>query len=57
MPERAPDFVYTIYIAAEPDYWFFRVRALNGAGFNILSIKDTTPIPHNGCRPRRARRV
>lgn len=33
------------------------LRALNGAGFNILSIKDTTPIPHNGCRPRRARRV
>lgn len=33
------------------------LRALNGSGFNILSIKDTTPIPHNGCRPRRARRV
>ncbi len=33
------------------------LRALNGAGFNILSIKDTTPVPHNGCRPRRARRV
>lgn len=33
------------------------VRALNGSGFNILSIKDTTPVPHNGCRPRRPRRV
>lgn len=33
------------------------VRALNGSGFNVLSIKDTTPVPHNGCRPRRARRV
>lgn len=33
------------------------VRALNGHGFNVLSIKDTTPVPHNGCRPRRARRV
>lgn len=33
------------------------VRALNGHGFNVLSIKDTTPVSHNGCRPRRARRV
>lgn len=33
------------------------VRALNGQGFNVLSIKETTPVPHNGCRPRRARRV
>lgn len=33
------------------------LRALNANGFNILSINDTTPVPHNGCRPRRARRV
>ena len=33
------------------------VRALNANGFNVLSIKDMTPLPHNGCRPRRARRV
>ncbi len=33
------------------------LRALNGSGFNVLSIKDMTPVPHNGCRPRRARRV
>lgn len=33
------------------------VRALNASGFNVLSIKDLTPLPHNGCRPRRARRV
>ncbi len=33
------------------------VRALNTSGFNVLSIKDTTPVPHNGCRPRRARRM
>lgn len=33
------------------------VRALNASGFNVLSIKDTTPVPHNGCRPRRARRM
>ncbi|MEK7067745.1 MAG: 30S ribosomal protein S11 [Patescibacteria group bacterium] len=33
------------------------VRALNANGLNILSIKDITPIPHNGCRPRKPRRV
>ena len=33
------------------------VRSLNAQGFNILSITETTPVPHNGCRPRRARRV
>ncbi len=33
------------------------VRALNANGLNILSIKDLTPIPHNGCRPPRARRM
>lgn len=32
-------------------------RALNANGLNILSIKDMTPIPHNGCRPRKPRRV
>jgi len=33
------------------------VRALAGEGIDILSIKDITPIPHNGCRPRKPRRV
>lgn len=33
------------------------VRALNNAGFKILSISDVTPIPHNGCRPPKKRRV
>ena len=33
------------------------VRALNTAGLQILSIKDITPIPHNGCRPPKRRRV
>lgn len=33
------------------------VRALNANGFSVLSIKDTTPLPHNGCRAPRARRV
>ncbi len=33
------------------------IRALNTAGLEILSIKDHTPIPHNGCRPPKRRRV
>ena len=33
------------------------VRALNANGINVLSIKDVTPIPHNGCRPPKPRRV
>ena len=33
------------------------VRALAANGVEILSIKDVTPIPHNGCRPRKPRRV
>jgi len=33
------------------------VRALAAAGIEVRSIKDTTPIPHNGCRPPKRRRV
>jgi len=33
------------------------VRALNSVGYNITSIEDVTPIPHNGCRPPKKRRV
>lgn len=33
------------------------VRALNAAGFRITNISDVTPIPHNGCRPPKKRRV
>lgn len=33
------------------------VRALQAAGLNVISIKDVTPIPHNGCRPPKRRRV
>ena len=33
------------------------VRALNNAGYKITSITDVTPIPHNGCRPPKKRRV
>jgi small subunit ribosomal protein S11 len=33
------------------------VRSINAQGFNVLSIKDLTPIPHNGCRPPRPRRL
>ena len=33
------------------------IQALQGAGLTIRSIKDVTPIPHNGCRPPKRRRV
>ncbi len=33
------------------------VRALNNVGYKITSITDVTPIPHNGCRPSKKRRV
>ena len=33
------------------------IRGLNASGFNITKITDVTPIPHNGCRPPKRRRV
>ncbi len=33
------------------------IRALNAVGFKITNISDVTPIPHNGCRPPKKRRV
>jgi len=33
------------------------IRSLQGSGLSITSIRDVTPIPHNGCRPRKRRRV
>jgi small subunit ribosomal protein S11 len=33
------------------------LRSLQAAGFNVTQIKDVTPIPHNGCRPPKRRRV
>ena len=33
------------------------IRALSAAGLQVRSIRDVTPVPHNGCRPRKRRRV
>ena len=33
------------------------IRALNANGLNVTAIKDITPVPHNGCRPKKPRRV
>ena len=33
------------------------IRSLGNIGFTVQSIRDVTPIPHNGCRPRKSRRV
>ena len=33
------------------------LRALQSAGLNVVMLRDVTPVPHNGCRPRKRRRV
>jgi len=33
------------------------IRAIQASGINVTSIQDVTPVPHNGCRPRKRRRV
>jgi small subunit ribosomal protein S11 len=33
------------------------IRSMNAAGLRVLSIQDATPIPHNGCRPPKTRRI
>ena len=33
------------------------IRALSACGLDVVSIKDVTPVPHNGCRPPKRRRV
>ncbi len=33
------------------------IRSIGNLGIKVMSIKDITPIPHNGCRPRKSRRV
>ncbi|NDC42301.1 MAG: 30S ribosomal protein S11, partial [Chitinophagia bacterium] len=33
------------------------IRALSNSGIEVVSIKDVTPLPHNGCRPAKKRRV
>lgn len=33
------------------------IRALTGKGLNVVALKDITPVPHNGCRPPKVRRV
>jgi len=33
------------------------IRSLAAQGLNIVSVKDTTPVPHNGCRPPKVRRI
>ena len=46
-----------LVVEDDPDVGPDVVRALQAAGFTVTSIRDVTPIPHNGCRPRKRRRV
>ncbi len=47
----------TVYLRGPGSGRETAVRALQSAGFSISMIKDVTPIPHNGCRPPKPRRV
>ena len=47
----------TVYIKGPGSGRESALRALNAAGFKINLIRDVTPVPHNGCRPRKRRRV
>ena len=44
-------------LSLDEDEAVLRVRALQAAGIKVTMIKDVTPIPHNGCRPPKRRRV
>jgi len=46
-----------VYIAGPGQGREGALRALNANGITVLSIKDVTPVPHNGCRPSRPRRM
>ncbi len=47
----------TVYVKGPGGGRESAVRALQATGLNVTSIKDVTPIPHNGCRPPKRRRV
>ena len=47
----------TVYVNGPGSGRESALRALNTAGFKINLIRDVTPVPHNGCRPRKRRRV
>ena len=47
----------TVYVKGPGSGRESALRALNSAGFKINLIRDVTPVPHNGCRPRKRRQV
>lgn len=48
---------FSIYISGVGPGREAAIRAFQGKSYNINSVKDTTPIPHNGCRPKKPRKV
>ncbi len=46
-----------VYVAGAGNGRDAALRALSGSGLKVASIQDITPLPHNGCRPKKARRV
>ncbi len=47
----------TVYVKGPGNGRESAIRALNGAGIDVNEIVDVTPLPHNGCRPPKRRRV
>jgi small subunit ribosomal protein S11 len=47
----------TVFVSGPGSGREMAIRALQSAGISVASIKDVTPIPHNGCRPPKQRRV
>ncbi len=47
----------TVYVNGPGSGRETAIRSIQAAGIEVESIKDVTPIPHNGCRPRKRRRV
>lgn len=46
-----------VYVAGAGNGRDAALRALSGSGLKVTKIQDVTPLPHNGCRPKKARRV
>ncbi|MBI4948128.1 30S ribosomal protein S11 [Candidatus Berkelbacteria bacterium] len=51
-----PEFA-EVYVAGAGNGRDAALRALSGSGLKVTKIQDVTPLPHNGCRPKKARRV
>ena len=54
--QHQPEIAY-IFVSGAGNGRDAALRAMSGSGIKVAKIKDVTPLPHNGCRPKKARRV